>query len=515
MMQASPTIPVSPDEFLDTIPEDQSVAQDQRAAGWGAVSPTSTTAVKPGNRKGTGSVISGVSDANAIIEEGEEQEGFRKGSSPSPSNNKSWNLQKSAFYTVLVTLIAAIAVGIYFIVTEAIQDDDSADPGDGGIDATSAPALATFPPGFSLEDTDPPSASPSYNAIDTAQLDDLLLTVSSEVDYFDSTTPQGICRYWMTHSDLMALTVANDGEAAVIQRYVLCVLYESTGGEATWSTSFLDDTLPGCDWTGVSCDADNNVVVLDLADSNILGTLPEEIAELTTLVWISLGGNELSGTVPPSYMDMPNLRILDLSKNSLTGTIPDPGVAPLDHLYLDYNDLEGNLPYWDTMISLRVQRNKLTSFDEQYISSQSLERWRMYSNSFTGSLPQDWDTPNLVYLDFSLNDWGGSIPSSLWNLPLLSSLILHESQLTGTLPNTTVSDHWKHLWLHKNQLEGTVPISFGDGWVNLTELLLYDNLLTGHIADEHCDHFLNLTKFETDCNLESLTCDCCTACYGE
>eukprot|EP00934_Nitzschia_sp_Nitz4_P006604 Nitzschia sp. Nitz4//scaffold224_size33420//4942//6546//NITZ4_007886-RA/size33420-processed-gene-0.8-mRNA-1//-1//CDS//3329542638//6594//frame0 len=517
----------SPDEFLDTIPEDQSVGQ-RRVPGWGAASVASTNSERPSSttgskRRGAGSVVS---DANAIIEEGgdqpeQPQTALSNKASKTSSSHKTWSFQQSLFCAVLVVVVAAVAVGITFII-KGKEDDplvvgsgsDSGNPSDGAKGGpTLAPIFVTFPPDFTLQ-TNAPTPSPSYNPVHTAQLDALLLNISSEDLYFDPLTPQGACRYWLTHSDQLDVTVADHGDSAVIQRYALCVLFESTGGESTWNIPFLDSSLHECDWTGVVCDQ-NHTVALELAGSNIKGSLPEEIGALTDLIWIDFSDNAFTGTIPTSYMDIPSLEGLELAENSLTGSIPEVGAAPLEYLYLDDNSLTGHVPYWDSLIRLRVQRNDLTSFDERYATSQNLERFKLHYNAFTGTLPQVWDAPKLTYLILSHNAWQpGPIPSAIWSLPSLDHLYLHDAQFTGTLPNATVSNHFEEIWLHDNQLEGTVPSTFGQGWVNLTELLLYDNLLTGHIGEAHCDHWNLLDRFETDCNLDSLTCDCCTSCHG-
>lgn len=527
------TIASAPDAFLDTIPEDQSVAQ-QRVTEWTIASPSAASAsglaVAPGSsdrikRKKTQgpSSVSGVSDANAIIEAGEEPERSPTAKQSSASKaRRSCTIQKLAFYVTLSALVIGIALGVYFIVSgtddDAGANDDVDTNGSEGPDLTTSPPdlEITFPPGFVLTSSEFPSPSPSFDIADVALIDQTLLKVSQEALYYDSDTPQGKCRYWLTHEDALQLRVAFNGEAAVQQRYILCVLYESTNGPTWDSAVFRDDTLHECDWTGISCDLTNDyVAVVYLKDSNLQGSIPDEIAMLSTLEWLVLSNNEITGTIPPALMELPALFALDLALNEISGSIPSAGAAPLEALYLDGNLLEGMLPYFGTLQNLRVQRNLLSEYDERYTTSAVLEKWKMYDNVISGALPDLWSAPNLNYVDFASNVWTGTIPTSLWNLPSLESLVLHDAQLTGTLPPNTTSTHWRHLWLHGNQLEGTVPTTFGENWTNFTELLLHQNLLTGIIGPDHCDHLSTLDRFEMDCNLDTIQCDCCTACHGE
>jgi hypothetical protein len=54
----------------------------------------------------------------------------------------------------------------------------------------------------------------------------------------------------------------------------------------------------------------------------------------------------------------------------------------------------------------------------------------------------------------------------------------------------------------------------GWNWRNLTTLLLYDNLLTGIVSKDQCSQWDALEQLETDCDLETVECECCTECHG-
>ena len=73
-------------------------------------------------------------------------------------------------------------------------------------------------------------------------------------------------------------------------------------------------TNPVCSWDGVTCDArDNSTVVgLELANSDLLGTLPSTIGLLTALQTLNLRRNILMGTLPVEIAAMPSLEWLDL-----------------------------------------------------------------------------------------------------------------------------------------------------------------------------------------------------------
>ncbi len=522
-----------PDEFLDTIPEDQSVAQ-QRVANLSNVSAVASSdsedeenpqrlSPRRKRKQREGSVTS--SNANAIIEAGMDEQRPKQSSEKSRlASAVSCTKRCVVVCFSLLLLVVAVVVGVYFVVRHANEEKESASPVSKDMTEAPTPEL-TFPPNFYSElSTDPPTLAPSLDPEAIAAIDDALLKVTDSNDYYNSSTPQGACRNWLTHTDRMELRVSLHGEEAVQQRYIICVLYHATTkGDAQWMDSampFLNETLHECDWKGVSCNS-SRVAVLYLTQRHLNGTIPAELTHLSELQLLSFGENNLTGTIPQGLLELPRLILIDLSSNLLTGTIPSVSTSPetlsryspLEVMYLDDNMLHGSVPFFDTLERLRVQRNLFTGFDPGYATLQSLTSWKMYDNIFSGTLPQFWDTPKLFYIDFALNFWTGSIPESLWNLPSLESLALNDAALTGTLPESTVSDHWKYLWLHSNKLAGTIPSTFGSDWVNMTGLRLNNNSLTGSISMEQCSEWPKMERLEMDCGRPNVTCDCCDVCH--
>jgi hypothetical protein len=385
----------------------------------------------------------------------------------------------------------------------------------------------TFPPELYFEmESGVPTLTPSINSVDKSAIDAVLLQVSSAEDLGNPNTPQGTCHQWIIEKDNLQLRVNTAGAAGIVQRYVLCVLYHATNGhEWIWMDAtmpFLDPNVHECDWNDVGCDTDGDVVAsLYLAQSNLQGSIPSELIYLSGLEYINFGENRLKGTIPRGLLEMPKLLFVNFSSNALTGTIPSTATSPttpsqyspLEVFYLDNNQLEGTVPFFDSLQRLRVQRNLFTACDPGYATLGSLTSWTMYNNSIKGPLPEFWDAPNLTHVDLALNQWTGTIPASLWNLPELEALVLHNARLTGTLPASTVSTHWRHLWLHSNQLSGTIPLTFASDWSNVTHILLHENELTGNISIESCNHWPLKERIEADCSRANLTCACCTVCH--
>jgi len=111
-----------------------------------------------------------------------------------------------------------------------------------------------------------------------------------------------------------------------IERQALQDLYESTDG-AHWNYgsssggthwSFDDPTVNPCEerWYGVQC-SNNRIIGLTLVGSNLIGTIPESLSQLTMLMYLDLGGNLLIGRVPTTLCQIKSLVRVDLEGNSI------------------------------------------------------------------------------------------------------------------------------------------------------------------------------------------------------
>ena len=129
-------------------------------------------------------------------------------------------------------------------------------------------------------------------------------------------------------------------------RTVLARFYEATNGsEWTNTTNWLSDA-PLNEWHGVTTDARDRVVTLDLSHNNLSGSIPMEVEQLTYLEELKMGSNRISGEIPASIGQLANLNELDLNNNRLSGGIPVSigQLSNLRVLSLTWNDLTGSLP---------------------------------------------------------------------------------------------------------------------------------------------------------------------------
>src|SRR5262249_53372100 len=115
----------------------------------------------------------------------------------------------------------------------------------------------------------------------------------------------------------------------------LVALYNSTAGD-TWTnnTNWCSGGCPATgtptfnvgnegSWRGILCDAAMaHVTAVQLRANNLVGTLPPELSNLTSLITIDLSLNQLSGAIPP-LTTLPNLTSFDVSGNRPNGPFPN------------------------------------------------------------------------------------------------------------------------------------------------------------------------------------------------
>jgi len=173
----------------------------------------------------------------------------------------------------------------------------------------------------------------------------------------DETSPQFRAFYWLANLDIVKVPIMQKDR--VIQRYILALLYYSTGGPTTWHLKghFLTDRHE-CEWAEFvdgygnigagDCGADGQVTHLQFYKNGLIGTIPSELGHLSSLSIIAFGGNSLVGTIPPSLAQLTNLRQLGLQDNNFSGNLPKE-LAKLPYierisLYGNYN-LTGDINF--------------------------------------------------------------------------------------------------------------------------------------------------------------------------
>ncbi|KAK3212362.1 hypothetical protein Dsin_017068 [Dipteronia sinensis] len=128
--------------------------------------------------------------------------------------------------------------------------------------------------------------------------------------------------------------------------------------------------------------------------------------------------------------------------------------------------------------------------------SKSLNHLDLSRNVLTGGISStNWEQlHDLVHVDFGFNSLNGSIPPSLFALPLLQQLWLSNNQFEGQIPEF-YSSVLKTLDLSGNRLEGSFPISIFE-LKSLEALILSSNKFNGTVQLDMIGRLVNLTQFD-------------------
>ena len=224
---------------------------------------------------------------------------------------------------------------------------------------------------------------------------------------------------------------------------------------------------------------------LILANNDLSGSIPWELRNLDSLIFLDLSNNDLSGGIPPWLGDFSSLRELNLGNNELTGSIP-PGLGDLydlQRLDLSHNSLVGNIPpelgsgKLRSLKVLNLAHNDLSgSIPPELSNLLILELMDLSHNSLVGNIPPELGSGklrSLKVLNLAHNDLSGSIPPELGSvgsdrLYALEVLNLAHNELNGNVsPELANLLSLKELYLQGNEFVGCVPAAFSS---QLTEL---------------------------------------------
>ncbi|KAF3454484.1 hypothetical protein FNV43_RR04931 [Rhamnella rubrinervis] len=231
-----------------------------------------------------------------------------------------------------------------------------------------------------------------------------------------------------------------------------------------------------------------NLSALHLRQVDISSSLPESLANLSSLTSLGLDGCGLYGKFPENIFQFPKLEVVYLPCNYfLTGFLPQfQPSSSLERLALDYTNFSGILP------------NSIG-----YLKSMS--RLALWNCHFVGTIPSSiWNLSELTFLDLSWNHFTGhhQLPSTLGNLAKLADLLLESSQLNGEIPFSLGNlTQLKSLGLSNNNLSGIIEFGYFSRLSNLQILTLSSNSLSVTTTNINSELPKFTLLFLASCNL--------------
>ncbi|XP_057469571.1 receptor protein-tyrosine kinase CEPR1-like [Actinidia eriantha] len=301
---------------------------------------------------------------------------------------------------------------------------------------------------------------------------------------------------------------------------------------------------PICNFTGISCNEQGHIVVIDISGWSLSGRFPEYVCSyLPELRILRLGRNNFHGNFPHSITNCSLLEELNMSSTYLTGTLPDfspmTGLKLLDLSYnlftgdfpisvtnltnlevLNFNENEGfnlwrlpenfsRLPKLKSMVLttcmvsglIPASIGNMTALVDLELSGnflvgqipvelgllKNVQQLELYYNQLDGEIPEEFgNLSELSDLDMSVNKLTGKIPKSIFHLPKLEVLQLYNNSLAGEIPDAIAnSTTLTTLSLYDNMLTGEVPRGLG-GLSPMVILELSENQLSGELPGEAC-----------------------------
>ena len=206
--------------------------------------------------------------------------------------------------------------------------------------------------------------------------DGVAITGSTIEDFSDD--DDGVYYCQVTNSNFPALTLTsynitlsatNPYNISETELDALWALWVYTDGP-NWTTKtgwWIDTDVEN--WYGITLFG-GKVDQINLANNNLIGTLPTELGNLSKLLILDLYGNSITGSIPPELGKLSSLFYLYLSGNSLTGFIP-PELGNLKYLY-----------------ALALQNNGLTGSIPPELGNCNLQYLELYDNFLTGIVPE-------------------------------------------------------------------------------------------------------------------------------
>ncbi|XP_040361991.1 receptor-like protein 2 [Rosa chinensis] len=248
-----------------------------------------------------------------------------------------------------------------------------------------------------------------------------------------------------------------------------------------------------CNWEGITCNQGGQITHLqlpskglklkeDLSYNLFFGVLPSSLPSNHIRI-VDLSSNHLHGAIPSSFFQEAwNLISFNVSNNTFSGPIPSSICHPSSSP-LQHLDFSFN--------------NFSGSVSSGLGKCSKLQVFRAGHNYLSGLLPEDiFKSTTLEVILLPLNSLYGAVSERISNLTNLTTLDLSYNQLSGVLPfHLGKLSKLKHILLDFNNLEGSLPLSLMN-CTNLVELRMGANNLGGDISMLNFSKLSQLSKLD-------------------
>ncbi|PQP96031.1 putative LRR receptor-like serine/threonine-protein kinase [Prunus yedoensis var. nudiflora] len=234
--------------------------------------------------------------------------------------------------------------------------------------------------------------------------------------------------------------------------------------------------------------AQNTLEYLDISDNHgIMGSVPENIGQMSKLEFIDFGGNSLEGVISEIHFSkLFQLYYLDLSSNSLVLNFSFDWVPPfqLYTIALRSCKMGPSFPKWlqtqKSVFYLDISDNGITDTIPSWLWDMSLLSMDLSQNQIRGTLGNLRSELPPNKLNVSWNQFEGPIPSTLLEVPFLDLSNNKFSVAAASFLCTTKDSNLSFLDISSNHIFRELP----DCWIHFKKLVFLDlsnNSLSGKI----------------------------------
>ncbi|XP_074282422.1 receptor-like protein EIX2 [Silene latifolia] len=171
------------------------------------------------------------------------------------------------------------------------------------------------------------------------QLFSPLVILSLRRNHFNGPIPSQLCNFrW-----LLVLELTQNGLTGQIPRCLGSVGFNNSEHDIGYTNLQIEEIVKGI--VEVSTGTKGGSII-DLSSNYLVGSIPEELTNISALFALNLSYNHLTGHIPENIGNLMTIESLDLSNNHLSGTIPQSlsSISWLSKLNLSNNHLHGPIP---------------------------------------------------------------------------------------------------------------------------------------------------------------------------
>ncbi|KAH9779341.1 putative leucine-rich repeat receptor-like serine/threonine-protein kinase [Citrus sinensis] len=228
---------------------------------------------------------------------------------------------------------------------------------------------------------------------------------------------------------------------------------------------------------------------ISLLANRLTGPIPKYLANISTLVNLTVQYNQFSGELPEELGSLLNLEKLRIGDNLFTGQIPSfiQNWTKLEKLFIQPSGLVGPIPSGifslENLTDLRISDLNGPEATFPQLGNKKMTNLILRNCNITGELPPYLgNMTTLKVLDLSFNKLSGHIPSNFDDLNEVDYIYFTGNLLTGAIPPWMLEKGDKIDLSYNNFTDGSAESSCQKRSVNLFASFSKGNNSTGIVS---------------------------------